>query len=63
MIRKALNNAGIEEWGKVQRIDSEAGDIVWSSCLDGSQDGRRDATFVCVRFFLLKIFFLKFLDL
>ena len=63
VIRRALNNAEIEEWGKVQRIDSEAGDIMRSSCLGVTQDDGRDATFVRVSFFCLTFFSLKFLYL
>lgn len=48
VIRTALKDADIEEWGKVQRIDSDAGDIMWSSSLRVTQDDGRDATFVRV---------------
>jgi hypothetical protein len=53
VIKKALDNAEIEEWGKVQRIDSDAGDIMRSSSLVVTQDDGRDATFVHVSFFFL----------
>lgn len=48
IVRAALQEAEIEEWGKVQQIDSEAGDTMWSSSLGVTQNDRHDATFVCV---------------
>ncbi|KAI9449315.1 hypothetical protein BJY52DRAFT_1206401 [Lactarius psammicola] len=45
-IRKYLQQARIEEWGKVQRVDSEAGDTIHSLGLIQPTADRRDATFV-----------------
>ena len=47
-IRKYLKHARIEEWGKVQRIDSDVGDLVHSSGLMKPTADHRDATFVRV---------------
>jgi len=46
--RKYLQQARIEEWGKVQRVDSDAGDTIYSSGLTSLTADRRDATFVRV---------------
>jgi hypothetical protein len=48
-IRRHLNDAVIEEWGKVRRIDSDAGDTMSASLLGTSRDDSRDATYVRVR--------------
>jgi hypothetical protein len=53
VVRTAIKNAEIKEWGKVQQIDTEAGDTIWSSGLGVVQDDRRDATFVCVSIIVL----------
>ncbi|KAJ7017345.1 hypothetical protein C8F04DRAFT_1215111 [Mycena alexandri] len=42
----ALQEATIEEWGKVQRIDSEAGDTMRSCSLGVVAEDSRDATYV-----------------
>lgn len=46
--RKYLQKADIEEWGKVRRVDSEAGDTMHSSGLSKHRVDQRDATFVRV---------------
>ncbi|KAI9429226.1 hypothetical protein H4582DRAFT_1827305 [Lactarius indigo] len=46
IIRKYLQQANIEEWGKVWRVDSEAGDTIHSLGLMKPTADRRDATFV-----------------
>ena len=46
--RKYLQQAQIKEWGKVQRVDSDAGDTIYSSGLMTLTADRRDATFVQV---------------
>ncbi|KAI9434899.1 hypothetical protein H4582DRAFT_1818363 [Lactarius indigo] len=46
VIRKYLQQANIEEWGKVRRVDSEAGDTIHSSGLMKPTADRQDATFV-----------------
>ena len=48
-IRRHLNNAVIEEWGKVRRVDSDAGDTMSASSLGSTRDDARDATYVRVR--------------
>jgi hypothetical protein len=48
LVRQHLANAEIEEWGKVRRIDSDAGDTMRSSSLGISRDDARDATYVRV---------------
>jgi hypothetical protein len=48
VIRRVIKDAVVEEWGKVQRIDSEAGDTMRSSGLGATRDDSRDATFVRV---------------
>ena len=52
-IRKYLQQAQIEEWGKVQRVDSDAGDTIYSSGLTTLNADRRDATFVRVSHHIL----------
>jgi hypothetical protein len=52
-IRKHLHQARIEEWGKVQRVDSDAGDTIHSSGLMTLTADRRDATFVRVSYHTL----------
>jgi hypothetical protein len=49
-IRKHLQQAKIEEWGKVQQVDSEAGDTIRSSGLMKFRvtEDHRDAMFVRV---------------
>jgi hypothetical protein len=50
-IRPHLGAAVVEEWGKVRRIDSDAGDTMSASSLCVTRDDTRDATFVRVRIF------------
>ncbi|KAJ7028737.1 hypothetical protein C8F04DRAFT_1007263 [Mycena alexandri] len=45
-VTSALKNADVEEWGKVRRIDSDAGDTMWSCSLGVKADDSRDATHV-----------------
>jgi hypothetical protein len=60
-VRKYLQKADIEEWGKVRRVDSEAGDTIHSSSLTQHAVDRRDATFVRVSdIFLLNLSLLIF---
>ena len=54
-IRKYLQQATIEEWGKVRRIDSDAGDMIHSSGLMKPSVDHRDATFVRVSHTLLNL--------
>ena len=49
LVRQHLVHADIEEWGKVRRIDSDAGDTMQASSLRVTQDDTRDATYVRVR--------------
>jgi hypothetical protein len=48
-IRNGLKEADIEEWGKVRRVDSDAGDTMHASMLVPVHDDTRDATYVRVR--------------
>ncbi|KAF7347089.1 hypothetical protein MVEN_01462900 [Mycena venus] len=45
-VNAALRTAVIEEWGKVRRIDSEAGDTMRSCSLGLTAEDARDATYV-----------------
>lgn len=48
-VKKELEGAIIEEWGKVRRVDSEGGDTMVASSMKGvNLDDSRDATFVRV---------------
>jgi hypothetical protein len=49
LVRQHLVHADIEEWGKVRRIDSDAGDTMQASSLRVARDDTRDATHVRVR--------------
>ncbi|KAJ7463888.1 hypothetical protein B0H11DRAFT_1870748 [Mycena galericulata] len=46
IINTALKNAIVEEWGKVRRVDSEAGDTMRSCSLGVTAEDARDATYV-----------------
>jgi hypothetical protein len=48
-IRHDLREAVVEEWGKVRRVDSDAGDTMHASALVPARDGTRDSTYVRVR--------------
>lgn len=50
LVKKALEDAVIEEWGKVRRVDSEEGDTIVASSMHASvgPDDSRDASFVRV---------------
>ncbi|KAJ7760285.1 hypothetical protein DFH07DRAFT_867862 [Mycena maculata] len=45
-VNKALKTAIVEEWGKVRRVDSEAGDTMRSCSLGITAEDTRDATHV-----------------
>ncbi|KAJ7017125.1 hypothetical protein C8F04DRAFT_1338084 [Mycena alexandri] len=45
-VNSALKDAIIEEWGKVRRIDSEAGDTMRSCSLGTAAEDSRDSTYV-----------------
>lgn len=47
-VNNALKNAIVEEWGKVRRVDSEAGDTMRSCSLGLTAEDMRDATYVRV---------------
>ena len=51
LVKEHLQNADIEEWGKVCRVDSDAGDMMSALSLYGHWYGEdtRDATYVWVR--------------
>jgi hypothetical protein len=48
-ISKALKHAIVEDWGKVRRTDSEAGDTMRSCSVGTFTEDSRDATYVRVR--------------
>jgi hypothetical protein len=48
-VNAALKNAVVQEWGKVCRIDSDAGDTMRSCSLGVVAEDTRDATYVRVR--------------
>jgi hypothetical protein len=48
VVKNHLKSAEIEEWGKVRRIDSNAGDTMRTSSLGVIRDDTRDATYVRV---------------
>lgn|SRR5882762_1727919 len=47
-VRPHLDAAEIEDWGKIRRIDSDAGDTMCASIVAPLQDDSRDATYVRV---------------
>ena len=48
-IRRRLNDNIIEEWGKVKRVDSDAGDTMHAFAMVKKGEDNRDASFVRVR--------------
>ena len=60
IIRSHLDKAHIVEWGKVRRVDSDAGDTMCASSLGVSRDDARDATYVRVRYLPLCFFLSSF---
>jgi hypothetical protein len=48
-VKLYLRNVEIEEWGKVRRVDSDAGDTMHASTVVVTRDDSRDATYVRVR--------------
>ena len=55
-VRHDLRGAVVEEWGKVRRVDSDAGDTMHASALVPARDGTRDATYVRVRLICCYVF-------
>lgn len=54
VVRKNLDeHATIEEWGKIKRVDSSAGDTMHASGLGIACEDSRDASWVRVRGFCL----------
>jgi hypothetical protein len=49
VVKRCLQGAETEEWGKVRRVDSDAGDIMHASSMISLRDDTRDATYVRVR--------------
>jgi hypothetical protein len=49
VVKRSLQNVEIEQWAKVRRVDSDAGDIMHASSMVASRDDTRDATYVRVR--------------
>lgn len=56
-VKPFLNDALIEEWGKIRRVDSDEGDTMRTSSTGTTRDDSRDATYVRVRCFDLKIIY------
>lgn len=52
-VTQCLKSAVVEEWGKVRRIDSEAGDTMRCSSVVSVRDDTRDATYVRVSNFCI----------
>jgi hypothetical protein len=50
-VRPFLDTALIEEWGKIRRVDSDAGDTMHASSIGTIRDDSRDATYVRVWLF------------
>ena len=50
VVKDHLKNANIEEWGRVRRVDSDAGDTMHASSMVVPRDDTRDATYVRVNF-------------
>ena len=48
-VKRHLRSLEIEEWGKVRRVDSDAGDTMIASSLVVPRDDTRDATYIRVR--------------
>jgi hypothetical protein len=51
LAKKMLNSADVEQWGKIRRTDSSAGDTMHASSSVSTCEDTRDATFVRVRQF------------
>jgi len=47
-VKNHLKHANIEEWGRVRRVDSDAGDTMRASSMVAAQDDTRDASYVRV---------------
>ena len=47
-VRPYLNAASVEEWGKIRRVDSDAGDTMCASAWAPVRDDLRDPTYVRV---------------
>lgn len=50
IIRPFLHAATVQEWGRIRRVDSEAGDTMHAASMCTPRDNRRDATYVRVCF-------------
>jgi hypothetical protein len=48
IIKDLLKNADVEEWGRVRRVDSDAGDTMRASSMVVGLDDTRDSTYVRV---------------
>ena len=48
IVKDHLKNADVEEWGRIRRVDSDAGDTMRASSMVAVQDDTRDATYVRV---------------
>jgi hypothetical protein len=45
VIKDLLKNTDVEEWGRVRRVDSDAGDTMRASSMVAALDDTRDATY------------------
>lgn len=43
-----LKDAQVEQWGKIRRVDSDAGDTMRASSMGSTRDDSRDASYVRV---------------
>ena len=48
VVKDILKNADVEEWGRVRRVDSDAGDTMRASSMVAALDDTRDSTYVRV---------------
>lgn len=53
LVRECLSGADIQDWGKVQRTDSDAGDTMRAAAVGKLREDHRDASFVRVCILLL----------
>ena len=44
LVRECLKSADVEEWGRVRRVDSDAGDTMHASSMCALRDDSRNAT-------------------
>jgi hypothetical protein len=47
-VKPYLHTATVRQWGRIRRIDSDAGDIMHAASMSTPGDDRRDATYIRV---------------